>query len=97
VINCLGDHPSTAAAIAKEIGILPLLWSPELEHEGKFNSQLVMTAAQFDALSDEEVDKLSELPKVIARCSPDTKVKMIDALHRRNKYVAMTGDGVNGK
>ncbi|GES94784.1 P-type II D ATPase [Rhizophagus clarus] len=90
-----GDHPATAAAIAKEIGILPLLWSPELEHEGKFNSQLVMTAAQFDALSDEEVDKLRELPKVIARCSPDTKVKMIDALHRRNKYVAMTGDGVN--
>ncbi|CAB5394826.1 unnamed protein product [Rhizophagus irregularis] len=90
-----GDHPTTAAAIAKEIGILPLLWSPELENEGKFNSQLVMTAAQFDALSDEEVDNLRELPKVIARCSPDTKVKMIDALHRRNKYVAMTGDGVN--
>ena len=56
-----------------------------------------MTATQFDALSDEEVDKLKELPKVIARCSPDTKVKMIEALHRRNKYVAMTGDGVNGK
>ncbi|CAB4494542.1 unnamed protein product [Rhizophagus irregularis] len=90
-----GDHPTTASAIAKEIGILPLLWSPELENEGKFNSQLVMTAAQFDALSDAEVDNLSELPKVIARCSPDTKVKMIDALHRRNKYVAMTGDGVN--
>ncbi|EXX53770.1 putative Na(+)-exporting P-type ATPase ENA5 [Rhizophagus irregularis DAOM 197198w] len=90
-----GDHPTTASAIAKEIGILPLLWSPELENEGKFNSQLVMTAAQFDALSDAEVDNLSELPKVIARCIPDTKVKMIDALHRRNKYVAMTGDGVN--
>ncbi len=56
-----------------------------------------MTATQFDALSDDEIDKLKELPKVIARCSPNTKVKVIDALHRRNKYVAMTGDGVNGK
>jgi hypothetical protein len=48
-----------------------------------------MTATQFDALSEDEIDKLRELPKVIARCGPDTKVKMIDALHRRNKYVAI--------
>ncbi|CAG8652002.1 5611_t:CDS:2 [Funneliformis mosseae] len=90
-----GDHPSTAAAIAKEIGILSPLWSFELAAERKSSSLLVMNATQFDALSDDEIDKLNELPKVIARCSPDTKVKMIDALHRRNKYVAMTGDGVN--
>ncbi|KAJ2014945.1 hypothetical protein GGI06_003429 [Coemansia sp. S85] len=54
-----------------------------------------MTAREFDALSDEEVDALPELPNVIARCSPDTKVKMIQAMHRRNGIVAMTGDGVN--
>ncbi|PWW78360.1 potassium/sodium eff [Tuber magnatum] len=42
-----------------------------------------------------EVDQLPALPFVIARCAPNTKVRMIDALHRRGRYAAMTGDGVN--
>jgi len=54
-----------------------------------------MKAADFDALGDDEIDQLHQLPFVIARCSPDTKTRMIHALHRRGKYVAMTGDGVN--
>jgi Na+-exporting ATPase len=41
-----------------------------------------MTAREFDALSDEEIDALPSLPSVIARCSPDTKVRLIEALHR---------------
>ncbi|KAG0306400.1 Na+ ATPase [Dissophora globulifera] len=83
-----GDHPSTAAAIAKEVAIIP-------EDVPIVNNPLIMTAAQFDAMSDEDVDKLEELPRVVARCSPTTKVKMIAALHRRNLFVSMTGDGVN--
>ncbi|KAF9429229.1 Na+ ATPase [Entomortierella beljakovae] len=83
-----GDHPSTAAAIAKEVAIIP-------EDVPTLNNPLVMTATQFDAMSDEDIDKLEELPRVVARCSPNTKVKMIAALHRRNLFVAMTGDGVN--
>jgi P-type Na+/K+ transporter len=50
-----------------------------------------MTAAKFDGLSDEEIDDLPELPLVIARCAPQTKVRMINALHRRGLFVAMTG------
>jgi magnesium-transporting ATPase (P-type) len=50
---------------------------------------MVMTATQFDALSDAEIDELPVLPLVIARCAPNTKVRMIDALHRRKKFVAM--------
>ncbi|KAK3833365.1 MAG: potassium/sodium efflux P-type ATPase [Linnemannia elongata] len=83
-----GDHPSTAAAIAKEVAIVP-------EELDAANSPLVMTAGQFDAMTDEEIDNLHELPRVVARCSPDTKVKMIAALHRRDLFAAMTGDGVN--
>ena len=56
---------------------------------------MVMTAAQFDALSDDQIDQLPVLPLVIARCAPNTKVRMIEALHRRKKFCAMTGDGVN--
>ncbi|KAG0259908.1 Na+ ATPase [Mortierella polycephala] len=83
-----GDHPSTAAAIAKEVAIIP-------SDVPIKNNPLIMTAPQFDGMTDEEVDKLEELPRVVARCSPTTKVKMIAALHRRNLFAVMTGDGVN--
>ncbi|ANZ73913.1 BA75_01103T0 [Komagataella pastoris] len=87
-----GDHPSTARAIAQEVGILPhnlYHYAPEVV------KVMVMTATEFDALTDDEVDALPVLPLVIARCAPQTKVRLIDALHRRKKFCAMTGDGVN--
>lgn len=58
-------------------------------------SSVVKTAAEFDGMSESEIDALPELPLVIARCAPDTKTRMIAALHRRGKFCAMTGDGVN--
>ena len=87
-----GDHPSTATAIAKEVGIIPRNLSTLPPHIAE---SLVLTASAFDALSDDEIDALPELPLVIARCAPDTKTRMIRALHRRGRYCAMTGDGVN--
>lgn len=89
-----GDHPHTARAIASEVSILP----PEAkisQMPADIVRTMVMTAHQFDSLSDAEIDALPELPLVVARCSPTTKVRMIAALHRRKRYVAMTGDGVN--
>ncbi|KAG2217271.1 hypothetical protein INT45_009311 [Circinella minor] len=85
-----GDHHITATAIAKEINILndQLLKSDHL-------NQWVMTGPQFDSMTDEEVDNLPRLPLVVARCSPETKVKMIQASQRRQLISAMTGDGVN--
>ncbi|KAK5058699.1 hypothetical protein LTR84_010963 [Exophiala bonariae] len=87
-----GDHPSTAAAIAKEVGIIPKnmgTLAPDVA------AAIVKTATEFDKMTDAEIDALPTLPLVVARCAPETKVRMIEALHRRNKYAAMTGDGVN--
>ncbi|KAK3935177.1 sodium transport ATPase [Diplogelasinospora grovesii] len=87
-----GDHPETAKAIAIEVGILP----KKMERVSRTVADaMVMTASAFDALTDGQVDQLPVLPLVIARCAPSTKVRMIEALHRRGKFCAMTGDGVN--
>lgn len=81
-----GDHPETAKAIAVEVGILP----SRMERVRKDVADcMVMTGSLFDTLSDEQVDELPVLPLVIARCAPSTKVRMIDALHRRGRFCAM--------
>jgi potassium/sodium efflux P-type ATPase len=87
-----GDHPETARAIALEVGILPSKMSEVAEDVAR---AMVMPASEFDKLSDDQIDQLPLLPLVIARCAPQTKVRMVDALHRRKCFVAMTGDGVN--
>lgn len=87
-----GDHPSTASAIAKEVGILPNNMGSV---SAEVASSLVKTAAEFDGMTDTQIDDLPVLPLVIARCAPSTKTRMIAALHRRNAFAAMTGDGVN--
>lgn len=81
-----GDHPGTARAIAAEVGILPsnMAMLPK-----DVANAMVMTAGEFDKLSDDEVDQLPLLPLVIARCAPQTKVRMIEALHRRKAFAAM--------
>ena len=84
-----GDHISTATAIAREVGIL----RPDLPSSQASTS--IMGAGQFDKLSDAEIDGMEALPLVIARCSPSTKVQMIEALRRRKAFGVMTGDGVN--
>lgn len=80
-----GDHPATATAIALQIGIL----------ERAYAKDSVMTGQQFDAMTNDEVDALEDLPLVVARCAPETKVRMVDAIHRRKETTVMTGDGVN--
>lgn len=81
-----GDHLSTATAIAVKVGIL----DPATQ-----TLQSVMRAQDFDKMTDAEIDALSSLPLVLARCSPSTKVRMVDALGRRKAFCVMTGDGVN--
>lgn len=87
-----GDHPETAKAIAKEVGIIPRNLSILPQNVA---ASVVVKATEFDRMTDAEIDALEELPLVIARCAPDTKTRMIEALRRRGAFMAMTGDGVN--
>ncbi|KFA60340.1 hypothetical protein S40285_06042 [Stachybotrys chlorohalonatus IBT 40285] len=87
-----GDHPETAKAIAKEVGIIPKNLGVLPDHLAK---SIVQKATDFDKMTDAEIDAMEELPLVIARCAPDTKTRMIEALRRRGAFMAMTGDGVN--
>ncbi|PGG95833.1 potassium/sodium efflux P-type ATPase, fungal-type [Helicocarpus griseus UAMH5409] len=84
-----GDHIRTATAIAYEVGILGNIIP------SAHASTVVMAADQFDRLPDAEIDAIEALPLVIARCSPTTKVRMVEAMHRRKNFCVMTGDGVN--
>ena len=81
-----GDHLGTAKSIAAEIGILP---SRMADISKNVADSMVMAASTFDKYTDEEIDQLPVLPLVVARCAPNTKVRMVEALHRRNKFVAM--------
>ncbi|KAH7040948.1 uncharacterized protein B0I36DRAFT_281587 [Microdochium trichocladiopsis] len=84
-----GDHIKTATAIAHEVGIL----SPDMTAAEAVSA--TMPAAAFDALTDAQIDAMDKLPLVLARCSPSTKVRMVEAMHRRGAFCVMTGDGVN--
>jgi len=77
-----GDHPETAAAIAKKIGIL----TP---------GDLVLTGSELNKLSADELDMKVERIRVYARVSPEQKLNIVKSLQRKKHFVAMTGDGVN--
>lgn len=80
-----GDHPVTAAAIAKEIGILPK------EDDGK----MVLTGSELEAMSDEELMQKVIETRVYARVSPEHKIRIVRAWQEHGMITAMTGDGVN--
>ncbi len=81
-IMITGDFPNTARAIAQAIGLL------------KPNHQ-VMSGAELDNLSDEQLKQQVEYTDVFARVSPEHKLRIVDALRDDGEVVAMTGDGVN--
>ena len=81
-IMVTGDHRATAAAIAREIGML------DEEHT-------VLAGRDIDELSDEGLIDELEDTRVLARVTPEHKLRIVRALRARGAVVAMTGDGVN--
>ncbi|GMR05809.1 MAG: calcium-translocating P-type ATPase, SERCA-type [Gammaproteobacteria bacterium] len=78
-----GDHAITARAIAEEIGII---------HDSE---DMVITGAELDSTTDDELRELVPHTAVFARVSPEHKLRIVQALQANGKVVAMTGDGVN--
>ncbi|MDD1719777.1 MAG: HAD-IC family P-type ATPase, partial [Methanoregulaceae archaeon] len=81
-IMVTGDHPATAAAIARTIGVL----SPE----GK-----VLSGGDLDPMSAEELRAAVKEVQVFARTTPDHKYRIVQALQQDGETVAVTGDGIN--
>ncbi|ACH39249.1 cation-translocating P-type ATPase [Citrifermentans bemidjiense Bem] len=76
-----GDHPVTAAAVARELGLLT---------KGR-----AVTGAELEAMDEEQFEREVESIQVYARVAPAHKLRVVGALQKKGHVVAMTGDGVN--
>ncbi len=81
-IMITGDHPTTAARIAEDLGIV----GP---------GSAAVTGIELDSLSPDELVEVTATTSVYARVAPRNKLQIVDALQASGEVVAMTGDGVN--
>ncbi|MGR5168330.1 cation-translocating P-type ATPase [Vibrio astriarenae] len=78
-----GDHAVTAAAIAREIGII------------RSEEDLVVTGAELDQMDEEKLRAICPKVAVFARVTPEHKLRIVKAQQENNEVASMTGDGVN--
>ncbi|MGW4150525.1 cation-translocating P-type ATPase [Streptomyces albogriseolus] len=85
VVMVTGDHPLTAEAVARRVGIV------------RRPDPVVVTGARLDAMDDEALDSLLAEPSdlLLCRVSPEHKMRVVTAFQRRGEVVAVTGDGAN--
>ena len=81
VVMITGDHPLTAQAVARELGLL--------------KAGRLVTGAELEVLDDEELSEVVNEIEVYARVSPAHKLRVVTALQEKGHVAAMTGDGVN--
>jgi cation-transporting P-type ATPase F len=82
-----GDHAGTAAAIARQLGLCGETCS--------IHTREVITGRDLADIDDDALPELAERTAVFARVSPEQKLRLVEALQKREHVVAMTGDGVN--
>lgn len=80
-----GDHPRTAEAIAREIGMV----------DEDLGARAVVTGPELDEMSDSELRQRAPEIRVVARATAQNKLRLVEALRAGGHVVAMTGDGVN--
>ncbi len=84
VIMVTGDHPGTAVAVAREVGIVGT------------DEPLIVTGRRLARMSASELQLALDAPEIIfARLGPDQKLRIVETLQRKRHVVAVTGDGVN--
>ena len=81
VVMVTGDHPSTARAVGGQLGI--------------GTAASVVSGAEIDQATDDELNRLVSEASVFVRTRPDQKHRLVDAFRRAGHVVAMTGDGIN--
>ena len=85
IIMVTGDHPHTALAIAREVGLV-----------AKGGGARLLTGADLGRLSDIELQLSLDAPEIVcARVTADQKLRIVQTLQRKHEIVAVTGDGVN--
>jgi Ca2+-transporting ATPase len=82
-----GDHPVTAAAIARQTGLC--------RGGDGAGEPLTLSGRELEALTDTELVAAVECTVVFARVAPEQKLRLVEALQATGNVVAMTGDGVN--
>jgi Ca2+-transporting ATPase len=80
-IMITGDHPVTAQAVARELGVL--------------TTGRILSGVELEALGDDEFERIVGDVEVYARVSPAHKLRVVAAFQKQGHIVAMTGDGVN--
>ncbi len=84
VIMCTGDHPRTAIAIAREIGLV------------RNEAPVVISGDTLGRMSPAQLQLSLDAPEILfARMAPEQKLRIVEALKRKGETVAVTGDGVN--